>query len=81
LEKIQRYNKNITKSLWILSMTPQEIIKALEKQGITRYRISCDTGITQQSLHNWLKGKKSMKSNSNVDKLNEYYKKLTGGME
>lgn len=57
-------------------MTPQEQIKALETLGITRYRISCDTGIHQDQLRRWLRGDKPFKSNRNVDILNEYYEKI-----
>ena len=46
-------------------MTPQErleqmhkIITALEAKGITRYRISQDTGITEASLSCWVLLKK-----------------------
>ena len=59
-------------------MTPQSIIQALESLGITRYRIACDTGINEKTLCNWLNGKTPMKSNANVQKLTEYYKKITG---
>lgn len=60
-------------------MTPQSQIQALESLGITRYRISCDTGINQMTLSNWLKGTDTpQKSNINVQKLAEYYQKITG---
>lgn len=34
-------------------MTPQQIIQALEKEGITRYRISQETGLSQTTLKRW----------------------------
>lgn len=64
------------------SMTPQYQIQALESLGITRYRIFCDTGISQAQLSNWVNGKfKPFKSNSNVQKLHEYYEKIIGEMK
>ena len=59
-------------------MTPQSQIQSLESLGITRYRISSDTGINEKTLCNWLNCKAPMKSNSNVIVLTEYYKKITG---
>ena len=61
-------------------MTPQFQIQALEPLGITRYRIACDTGITQDQLRRWLRGDIPHKSNSNVGVLNEYYEKLMKGI-
>lgn len=61
-------------------MTPQFQIKTLETLGITRYRIACDTGISQDQLRRWLRGDKPFKSNSNVGVLNEYYEKLMKGI-
>lgn len=58
-------------------MSPAEQIKDLEDMGITRYKISVETGICQGTLYNWLRGgRKPMKSNSNVAILNEYYEKI-----
>lgn len=57
-------------------MTPQYQIQALKSLGITRYRIACDTGISQDQLRRWLRGDVPHKSNSNVQKLTEYYQKL-----
>jgi hypothetical protein len=60
-------------------MTPQQQIQALESLGITRYRIACDTDISQAQLSNWVNGKsKPFSSNSNVQKFNEYYENITG---
>ena len=60
-------------------MTPQATIQALEALGITRYRISSDTGINEKTLCNWVNGKsKPFKSNGNVIVLTEYYEKITG---
>jgi hypothetical protein len=59
-------------------MTPQQQIQALESLGITRYRIACDTGINEKTLCNWVNGKIPHKNNSNVQKLHEYYEKITG---
>ena len=62
-------------------MPPQSQIQAIESLGITRYRIACDTGISQDQLRRWLRGDVPHKSNSNVQKLHEYYEKLTGEMK
>ena len=62
-------------------MTPQSQIQTLESLGITRYRIACDTGINEKTLCNWLRGDIPHKSNSNVQKLTEYYEKLMKGMQ
>ena len=37
-------------------ITPHQIIEALEKSGVSRYRIWKDTGIEQSSLSRWLSG-------------------------
>jgi len=62
-------------------MTPQQQIQTLESLGITRYRISSDTGINQDQLRRWLRGDTPHKSNSNVQKLTDYYEKLMQGMQ
>jgi transcriptional regulator with XRE-family HTH domain len=63
-------------------MTPKQQIQALESLGITRYRIACDTGISQAQLSNWASGKtKPYKTNSNVQKLTEFYEKIMEGMQ
>jgi hypothetical protein len=62
-------------------MTPQQQIQALEILGITRYRISSDTGIHQDQLRRWLRGDIPHKTNSNVIVLTEYYEKITGEMK
>jgi len=62
-------------------MTPQQQIRTLESLGITRYRISSDTGINEKTLCNWLRGDIPHKSNSNVIVLTEYYEKITGEMK
>ena len=67
-------------------MTTQEQIQALESLGITRYRIACDTGISQQCLGHWVSGKRKPDMDSKkvcemVKKLTEYYEKITGEME
>ena len=63
-------------------MTPQQQIQALEALGITRYRISCDTGISQQCLGHWVSGKRKpdmdrMKTCRMVNELEAYYQKAT----
>ena len=62
-------------------MTPQQQIQTLESLGITRYRISSDTGIHQDQLRRWLRGDLPHKSNSNVIVLTEYYEYVMKGMQ
>jgi DNA-binding transcriptional regulator YiaG len=59
-------------------MLPQSIIQALKTLGISRYRISCDTGISEQCLGHWVNGKRRPNMDSKkvckmVKKLTEYY--------
>jgi hypothetical protein len=60
-------------------MTLQQQIQSLEALGITRYRISCDTGINQATLLKWIRGVKPRDCNSNVQKLHTYYEKIMKG--
>lgn len=55
-------------------MTPAEIINALEKEGITKYRISKETGIHKTTLTRWENGYCANRSMLKV--LTDYYEKV-----
>lgn len=44
----------------------------LQKFGVTPYKISKQTGVTQTTLSNWKNGK-STPSNSNLQKIADYF--------
>ena len=46
-------------------MANERIFQLMEKRGLSAYRVSKDTGISQASLADWRKGR----SNPNIDKL------------
>lgn len=46
--------------------------KLMRLKGVTAYRVSKDTGVTQTSLSNWKNGK-SEPSNENIKKLADYF--------
>ena len=56
-------------------MTPQSQIQTLESLGVTRYRIACDTGLSEATLHRVVNQVGKM-TKLNAKILNEYYEKL-----
>lgn len=46
-------------------MANERIFQLMEKRGLSAYRVSKDTGISQASLADWRKGR----SNPKIDKL------------
>lgn len=58
-------------------MTPSEIIKDLENKGISRYKISKETKLSEKTLGNWLR-KSHQPDPDKLVKLQRFYKKVTG---
>lgn len=46
--------------------------KLLKERGLTAYKVSKDTGVTQTALSNWKNGKSSL-SSKNLNKLADYF--------
>ena len=58
-------------------MTPQQQIQSLEAIGITRYRIACDTGLSEATLHRVINQVGKM-TKLNAKILTQYYEKTIG---
>lgn len=63
-------------------MAYERIFELIEENGLTAYRVSKDTGISQASLADWRKGRSNPKIDK-LQKLSEYFGVsigyLTGG--
>ena len=58
-------------------MTPQAQIQALESLGVTRYRIACETGLSEATLHRVV-NKVGKMTRLNAKILTQYYEKTIG---